>query len=122
MSYLVEYSASPAGPWTLLARVPLATETQNLALKLGSTNLFCRAREFIAFPSVMELSRPPARPLSLLFYGRPGAAYELLSTTNIAGASWQSWSNFTMPAAFQRLDLNTETNQARFYRAREPQQ
>lgn len=120
MSYLIECSTNPAGPWTVLTRVPLNSATQNLALLVGSTNVFCRAREFIAQQPVLELrsGSPPAAPL--LLYGRPGAGYQLLSATALSGAPWQSVSNFTMPGPFRTMNLNIGTNATRFYRLFEP--
>jgi hypothetical protein len=120
-SYLVEYSTNSNGPWTLLARVPQTSVTQNLTLNLDATNRIYRVREFIANPPVIELSRQPATNLSLLLYGRPDAVYELSSSSNLVSNLWQSLSNFTLPASFQTIDLGLGTNNVRFYRVMEPQ-
>ena len=64
----------------------------------------------------MTLGTPP--PLTL--YGRPGAIYEILSSSNAFSQSWNGFTNFTLPGRLFTLPItNYPLAPMTFYRALE---
>lgn len=55
----------------------------------------------------------------LTLYGQPGT-YTLLSTSNIDGGSWSSWTNATLSEFSRSINLGHTANQMQFFEAVQP--
>jgi hypothetical protein len=120
-SYQLAYRTNlTTGHWVPVARVPMTNLWQSVAANSLLPQVYYRAWEFSANPPLLELSRPTPTNAMLLLYGTSGTNYILQTTTNLADPNgWLPLTSLILSNSFQFIPLDTLTNQARYFRARE---
>jgi hypothetical protein len=116
-SYQVEErnTLQPGSPWTTIL-IPLTNNLEAIAGQVPQDTAFT-VTEFVADPSILQLSLASSTQAQLLLYGQTNATYEIQSTTNFsAPASWTSNGVVVMTNAFRFLPLLPVDSDRQFFR------
>ena len=88
--------------------------------ELVEPSVFYRAHEFVAVPSLLEISRPVGPTVSLLLYGRAGVSCQLQSTPAVSdNPAWNPELTVSLTNSFQFIQRPSGPGRGRFFRTRE---
>jgi hypothetical protein len=113
-TYLLEYRANSAAPWTVWGPVLMGASPQNVQVPGDSTAVQCRLRSFYSFPPLLRAGAKAGSSVPITLFGRPGTSYLLERATPNPAGPWLPATNTTLNSGGRVLLLPAPGNQGSF--------